>query len=220
MTGTEYQKSGLTVVGVVADARYRELHATRLDVYVSHLQADTPLGYLVVRAAGEPTAVMPTIRSIIRALDSNVAVTEVASMNQIVSQVLGNPRFTASVFGVFGLVALSLAAIGVYGLLAYSVTCRTREIGVRMALGANVGAVLVDVLGTMTRLTCAGIAIGLAGAVMLVRLLEGLLFGVDALDPMTFAVAMLVIAATALLACLLPARRAARVDPLVALRYE
>ncbi len=100
MTGTEYQKSGLTVVGVVADARYRELHATRLDFYVSHLQADTPLGYLVVRAAGEPTALTPAIRAVVRELDSNVAVTEVASMDQIVSQVLGNPRFTARVFGV------------------------------------------------------------------------------------------------------------------------
>ena len=115
----------------------------------------------MVRAAGEPTALTPAIRAIVRELDSNVAVTEVASMDQIVSQVLGNPRFAASVFGVFGLAALLLAAIGVYGLLAYSVTCRTREIGVRMALGANVAAVLVSVLGTMTRLTCAGIAIGL-----------------------------------------------------------
>ena len=104
MTGTEYQKSGLTVVGVVADARYRELHATRLDFYVSHLQADTPLGYLVVRAAGEPAALTPAIRAVVRELDSNVAVTEVASMDQIVSQVLGNPRFAARVFGFFGFV--------------------------------------------------------------------------------------------------------------------
>jgi putative ABC transport system permease protein len=220
MPGTAYHKSWLTVVGVVADARYRELHATRLDFYMSHLQSDTPLGYLAVRAAGEPTSLTPTIRAIVRELDRNVAITEVASMDQIVSQAMGSPRFTASVFGVFGLVALALAALGVYGLLAYSVACRTQEIGVRMALGADVAHVLTSVLGAMTRLTCAGIAIGLVVAAMLVRLLEGLLFGVDASDPMTFVMAPVVIAVTALFACFLPARRAARVDPLVALRYE
>ena len=220
MTGTEYQKSGLTVVGVVADARYRELHATRLDFYVSHLQADTPLGYLVVRAAGEPAALTPAIRAVVRQLDSNVAVTEVASMDQIVSQVLGNPRFAARVFGFFGFAALALAALGVYGLLSYSVTCRTQEIGVRMALGANVADVLANVLGAMARLTCAGIAIGLAAAAMLVHLLEGLLFGVEPSDPLTFAVAPVVIAVTAVVASLLPAHRAVRVNPLVALRGE
>ena len=220
MTAAPYQKSWLTVVGVVADARYRELHATRLDFYVSHLQADTPLGYLVVRASGDPAAITSPIRAVVRELDSTVAVTEVASMDQIVSQVLGNPRFAASVFGLFGLVALALAALGVYGLLAYSVTCRTQEIGVRMALGANVADVLTNVLGAMTRLTCVGIAVGLAAAAMLVHTLQGLLFGVDSSDPLTFVVAPLVIAATAAIASLLPARRAASVNPLVALRGE
>ena len=220
MPGTAYHKSWLTVVGVVADARYRELHATRLDFYMSHLQSDTPLGYLTVRAAVEPNSLTPAIRGIVRELDRNVAVTEVASMDQIVSQALGSPRFAASVFGVFGLVALALASLGVYGLLAYSVTCRTQEIGVRMALGADVAHVLTSVLGAMTRLTCAGIALGLVAAAVLVRRLEGLLFGVDASDAMTFAMAPVVIVVTALLACVLPARRAARVDPLVALRYE
>jgi putative ABC transport system permease protein len=220
VAGTEYQKSGLTVVGVVADARYRELHATRLDFYVSHLQADTPLGYLVVRASGGPAALAPSLRAIVRELDSSIAVTEVASMDEILSQVLDNPWFAARVFGFFGFVALALAALGVYGLLAYSVTCRTQEIGMRMALGADVADVLANVLGAMTRLTCAGIAIGLAGAAMLLHTLEGLLFGVESSDPLTFAVAPVVIAATAVMACLLPARRALRVNPLVALRGE
>jgi putative ABC transport system permease protein len=220
MPGSAYHKTWLTVVGVVADARYRELHSTRLDFYMSHLQAETPLGYLVVRAAGESVALAPAIRAIVRGLDRNVAVTEVASMDQIVSQALGNPRFAARVFSVFAFVALTLAALGVYGLLAYSVASRTPEIGVRMALGASVADVLISVLGTMTRLTCLGIAIGLVAAAMLMRLLQGLLFGVEALDPITFAVAPVVIGIAALLACVLPARRAARIDPLVALRYE
>ncbi len=184
-----YHNTWFTVVGVVADARYRELHATRLDFYLSHLQANTPLSYLVVRTTGEPTILTPGIRAIVRALDRNVAVTEVTSMDQIVSQALGSPRFTATVLGVFGLVALALAALGVYGLLAYSVTCRTREIGVRMALGANVPNVLRSVLGSTIGLTALGMAIGLLSAAMVVRLLEGLLFGVEASDPVTFIVA-------------------------------
>ncbi len=154
------------MVGVVADGRYRELQATRLDIYLSHLQADTPLGYLVVRATGEPTALASSIRAIVRSLDDTVAITEIASMDQIVSQALGNPRFAAIVFGMFGLVALALAALGVYGLLAYAVTCRTQEIGVRMALGARVADVLGAVLGSTIRLTLAGIAIGLVSAAL------------------------------------------------------
>jgi predicted permease len=220
MTGTQYQNSWFTVVGVVADGRYRELQATRLDIYLSHLQADTPLGYLVVRATGEPTALSSSIRAIVRSLDDTVAITEIASMDQIVSQALGNPRFAAIVFGMFGLVALALAALGVYGLLAYAVTCRTQEIGVRMALGARVADVLGAVLGSTIRLTLAGLAIGLVSAALLARLVEGLLFGVRPSDPITFAMAPVVLALAALVACLAPALRAVRVDPLVALRYE
>ena len=217
---TPYHKTWFTVVGVVADGRYRELQATRLDLYMSHLQADTPLGYLVVRATGEPTALTPSIRAIVRSIDDTVAITEIASMDQIVSQALGNPRFAAIVFGMFGLVALALAALGVYGLLAYAVTCRTQEIGVRMALGARVADVLGTVLGSTIRLTLAGIAIGLVSAALLARLVEGLLFGVRPSDPITFAMAPVVLAFAALVACLAPALRAVRVDPLVALRYE
>ena len=220
MPGTPYHKAWLTVVGIVADGRYRELQAARLDMYMSHLQADTPLGYLVVRATGEPTALSSSIRAIVRSLDDTVAITEIASMDQIVSQALGNPRFAAIVFGMFGLVALALAALGVYGLLAYAVTCRTQEIGVRRALGARVADVLGAVLGSTIRLTLAGIAIGLVSAALLARLVEGLLFGVRPSDPITFAMAPVVLALTALVACLAPALRAVRVDPLVALRYE
>jgi putative ABC transport system permease protein len=215
-----YHNTWFTVVGVVGDARYRELHATRLDFYLSHLQASMPLGYLVVRASGEPTALTPAIRALVREIDANVALTEVASMDSIVARALGTPRFTARVLGLFGCMALALAALGVYGLLAYSVTCRTPEIGVRMALGATPPDVLRSVLGTMVRLTAAGITIGLAVAAMLAHLVDGLLFGVESSDPATFALAPVLLALTALLAGLAPALRAVRVDPLVALRYE
>ena len=141
-------------------------------------------------------------------------------MDSIVAHALGTPRFTASVLALFGFIALALSALGVYGLLAYSVACRTPEIGVRMALGARPPDVLRSVLGSTIRLTAAGITIGLALAAMLAHLVEGLLFGVESSDPVTFAFAPAVLAATALLASLAPALRAMRVDPLVTLRYE
>jgi putative ABC transport system permease protein len=144
-----YHNMWLTVIGVVGDARYRELQATRLDFYMSHLQANMPLAYLVVRTASEPVTAAPAIRAIVRELDRNVLVTAMTSMDQIVSRALGNPRFIANVFGVFGLIALVLAALGVYGLLAYSVTYRTQEIGIRMALGAKMS----DVFRTAIRNT-------------------------------------------------------------------
>jgi predicted permease len=214
-----YQNAWFTVVGVVSDARYRELQATRLDLYLSHLQAPMPLSYLVARTMGEPTALAAGIRAAVRELDPNVALMEVASMDSIVARALGTPKFTASVLGLFGVMALTLAGLGVYGLLAYTVARRTAEIGVRMALGARPADVLRSVLGGTLRLVVAGIAIGLALSSVLVHLVERLLFGIEAADPMTFALAPVVLAMTAIVACLAPALRAVRVDPLVALRH-
>ncbi len=220
MGGTRYEKDSFTVIGVVADARYRELEATRLDFYMSHLQADVRLGYLALRTVGEPSALVPVLRAIVRDLDGTVPLTEVASMEQLVSQALGSPRFTATVLAVFGFMALALAALGVYGLLAYTVTSRTQEIGLRMALGARAPDVLRSVLGNTIRLTLTGTAIGLVLAAMLVRTLETLLFGIAPSDPATFSAVPAVIVLTALVACFAPAWRAVRVDPLVALKYE
>jgi putative ABC transport system permease protein len=219
-TDSLYHENWLTVAGVVGDARYRELHEVRLDFYMSHLQSNVPLNYLVVRSTSEPTLLTPSIRAAVRDLDRNVAVTEAVALDEVVSHALGNPRFAATLLAVFGSMALGLAALGVYGLLAYSVTCRTQEIGVRVALGATAPSVLRTVLGHTVRLTIAGIAIGLASAALLVHLVEGLLFGVQPVDPVTFAAVPLALALTALLAAIAPALRAIRVDPLVALRYE
>ncbi len=220
MPGSGYEKQWLTVIGVVADARYRELQATRLDLYMSHLQADIRLGYLTLRTMGDPSAVAPAVRAIVRDLDSDVPVTEIQSMDQIVSDALGNPRFSAVVFGVFGFMALALAALGVYGMLAYAVTQRTPEIGVRRALGARMPDILRSVLGNTVRLALTGTAIGLLLASMLVRTLETLLFEVEPADPLTFAIAPFVLLLAAFVACLVPAWRAIRVDPLIAIRSE
>jgi ABC-type antimicrobial peptide transport system permease subunit len=142
------------------------------------------------------------------------------TMQELVSASLAQRRFAMQVVGLFGVLALFLAGIGIYGVMAYSVTQRTREIGIRMALGASAGNILRWLLGQGMRLTLIGVGLGLFGALALTRLLRGLLFGVAPTDILTYAALTLALAAVALLACFIPARRATKVDPLVALRYE
>ena len=141
-------------------------------------------------------------------------------MEDLVSASLAQRRFAVQVVGLFGVLALFLAGIGIYGVMAYSVTQRTREIGIRLALGASAGAILRWLLGRGMRLTLIGVAAGLLGALAVGRLLRGLLFGVAPTDVVTYAGLTLLLAGVALLACYIPARRATKVDPLVALRYE
>jgi putative ABC transport system permease protein len=141
-------------------------------------------------------------------------------MDDLVSASLAQRRFAMQVVGLFGVLALFLAGIGIYGVMAYSVTQRTREIGIRLALGASTGAILRWLLGRGMRLTLIGVAAGLLGALAVGRLLRGLLFGVAPTDVVTYAALTLLLAGVALLACYIPARRATKVDPLVALRYE
>lgn len=189
-------------------------------IYLPITQDYSPAVTLQVRTTGRPEAVIGTLRSQVQSLDTNLAITNVQTIEEIMSQGLWAPRMAAGLLTVFGGLALILAVVGVYGVLSYSVSQQTREIGIRMSLGAQPGEVLRLVIGQGFRLAAAGLALGLLAAFALMRLLSSLLFGVSAHDPVTFAGVSLVLAGAAILACYLPARRATRVDPIIALRYE
>ena len=185
-------------------------------------QTETALGRLsfAVRTVSDPTAAVPVISRIVRDVDPNVGIDALVSMDQLVTSSVARPRFYVVMLGAFAGVAGMLAAIGIYGLLAYAVIQRTQEIGVRMALGAQPRQVLTLVLRQGLLLATVGIGAGLAGAVAAVRMLQGMLFGIMPLDPQTFIVVPIAFGLVATIACYLPARRATKVDPLVALRCE
>ncbi len=174
----------------------------------------------VVRTDGDPARLMPTVRSLIGRVDSNVGIDALLPMEQLVASSLTRQRFYAAVMGVFAAIAALLSAVGIYGVLAYAVAQRTREFGVRTALGARSRDVLAMVLGQGLRLTSIGIGIGLAGAIALTRYIEGMLYGVTPLDPLTYVAMVALFAAVTSIASYLPARRATRIDPMTALRYE
>jgi len=215
-----YDDVWLSVVGVVGDARYRELQATRLDLYLSYLQGDHRTGSLVVRTRQEPAALAASIREAVWSMDRDKAPPATITMTRAVSEALAGPRFATRIFVAFALVALLLSALGLYGLLAYSVMWRTREIGLRVALGARPRDVGRLVLREGLALTLTGIALGLVVAGAATRLLESLLYGVRPTDGVTFAAVTALLLAVAGLACGLPLRRALGVDPAVALRHE
>ena len=160
------------------------------------------------------------MRNEIRRIDPDQPLSDIRTMNAVMADALSRARFNTLLLGLFALLATLLAAVGIFGVMNYAVTLRTREIGLRMALGAQPAEVLGLVLKQGAMLTSTGIVIGLAGALLLTRLLSSLLVGVDATDPLTLSAIVIVLAAVSLLACYIPARRATRVDPMVALRYE
>jgi ABC-type antimicrobial peptide transport system permease subunit len=189
-------------------------------MYVPHAQQPNRGFTLVVRTAAAPLALVEPVRRAIRALDPHLPIASVFSMDWVVVRSLWQPRLFSWIFAVFGAVALVLAVVGVYGVVSYSVAQRTREIGIRVALGAGRGRIRAMVLRQGLRAIGIGIGIGLAGAVAVTRVMGALLYGVSPTDPATYALATLVLTATALVACVVPARRATKVDPLVALRCE
>jgi predicted permease len=188
--------------------------------YLPLAQNYSPAVVMQVHTSGRPEAVISTVRAQVQSLDSNLALTNVQTIREVLSQGLWAPRMGAALLAVFGALALILSIIGVYGVLSYSVNQQTREIGIRMAMGAQTGRVLRLVVGQGMRLAAAGLALGLLVAFAVMRLMGTLLFGVSAHDPLTFGGVSLVLALAAVLACYIPARRATKVDPIIALRYE
>ena len=209
------------IVGIVGDVKDSDLTARQsAQVYVPFVQNPFWAADIAVRAHGIPSALAGALREQIRAIDSALPVAYVLPMTEVIGSSIAQPRFRTTLLSLFGAAALLLAAIGIYGVLAYTVAQQTREIGIRMALGANPSRVLRLVLGRGLRLAGIGTAIGVFAALMLTQLLKSLLFGVSATDPVTFGAVAGLLLAVALLACYVPARRAMRVDPMVALRYE
>jgi putative ABC transport system permease protein len=210
-----------TVVGVVSDVRQSGLAGdVMLEVYSPVLEeVDGALSF-VLRVAGEPTGLVSAVRGVVAEVEPNQAVHNVMTMEQRLANTTTSLRLNTALLGSFAGVALLLAAVGIYGVMSYAVAQRRREIGVRMALGAQKGDVLGLVIGNGLRLTLAGVVIGLIGAFALTRYLSSLLYSVTTTDPFTFLGVAVVLTVIALLASWLPARRAAKVDPMVALRYE
>jgi putative ABC transport system permease protein len=209
------------IVGVVRDAKSAGLKAApEPTYYLPTAQAPLQDMMLLVRTAIEPTAIVSSVQRSVWAIDPNQPISDVSTMEQIVSDSVAQPRFNMFLMGMFGVLALLLAVVGIYGLMSYAVTQRRQELGIRMALGAETRDVLKLVLKQGMTLALIGEVLGLAGAFALTRVMRGLLFGVAPIDASTFAIVIAASTLVALLGCYLPARRATKVDPLVALRYE
>jgi predicted permease len=218
----------VTIVGIVDDVRHKSLASEpRPEMYLSHAQfrfwddgGPVDAMTLAIRTQGDPASLARAVREKVRALDPNLPVGGFRAMREVVADSISRPRFTTFLLVLFAGLALTLAAVGIYGVLSYAASRRTHEIGVRVALGARPADVLGLVLRQAVAMAGAGVALGLLGALALTRLLRGQLYGVSATDPLTYAGLACFTITVVLLATWVPARRAARVDPLVALRVE
>jgi putative ABC transport system permease protein len=209
------------IIGIVRDVKYESLvNTAQPTVYMPLPVLTYPFMTFVLRTDGDPADVAPAVRRAVREIDPDQPVADVRTMHQVMAEFVGRERFSTLLLGIFAGLATLLAAVGIFGVMSYSVTLRTREIGLRMALGAQPGEVLRLILKQGLLLTLIGIGLGVAGALALTRLMSGLLFGVGSTDPATFTAIVLLFTFVSLIACYLPAQRATRVDPLIALRYE
>ncbi|MCI0387706.1 MAG: ABC transporter permease, partial [Acidobacteria bacterium] len=219
--GTRRPPVWFEIVGLVGDVRQVKLEAQPpAIVYVPHLQSAWSVISLLVRPTGKPEAVAGALKQAVIDVDKDLGVSSLATLDGVVANSIAERRVLMVLLGVFASLALLLAAIGIYGVISYSVAQRTNEIGIRMALGAQTGEILKLVIWDGMKLASIGIIIGLLASFALTRLMEGLLFEVSATDPMTFGLITLLLALVALLACYNPARRATKVDPMVALRQD
>jgi putative ABC transport system permease protein len=210
----------MTIVGVAGDARYRELQNARVDIYVPYAQGGPVLNHFAVRTTLDKANALALMRREVAALDPQQAVSRVATMSELVAVQLARPRFSAVLLTWLSMLTVLLAAVGIYGVMAYSVTQRASELGVRIAFGAQTGDILKLVIGQGMALVATGVALGLVASFALTRAMKSLLFGVSATDPLTFIVIAFLLTVVALLACWIPARRATKVDPMVALKCE
>ncbi len=218
----------ITIVGVVADTKHNGLSSdSPLEIYVPRAQIPAQwfnfLGRslnFVARTSEDPKKMIAAVQAVAANIDKDQPLFAIKTLDQVFSESVAEPRFTTLLFGIFGALALLLAATGIYGVMSYSATQRTQEIGIRMALGAAPRDVLTLVMGQGLKIVIAGVIIGAGASFALTRFLSSLLFGVSATDPLAFAITPLLLAGVALGACFAPARRATRVDPIIALRYE
>jgi len=209
------------IVGVVGDVHHNSLiRSATPELYLPHQQNSWPWGNFLVRTTNDPAALARSFTDAIRSTDKTVSVTRVRSLTEAISETISQPRFYALLFGLFGATGLLLTLTGIYSVISYTVSNHTREIGIRMALGAQGRDVLKLIVGKGLVLTLIGIGIGLLGAFGITRVMQTLLFGVSATDWLTFTAVAMLLALVGLLATAIPARRATKVDPLVALRYE
>ena len=220
-TDNNQQPVWFEIVGITANVRSLELREEpQPEVYFSAKQNPFINMSVVIRSTVEPSSLAASVRQVVSEVNKSVPVADIRTMEHIVSESVTQPRFNLFLLGLFSFIALLLSAAGIYGVTAYTVTQRTHELGIRLALGAQVGDVLKMILGQGMAVIGVGLVLGLVSAFALTRLLRSLLFGVGENDPLTFAAISLVLLLVALVACYIPARRATKVDPLVALRYE
>jgi putative ABC transport system permease protein len=210
------------IVGVVKDVKHRRSLSRdyEAEYYMPHAQMQIEDMNLIVRATNDPRNLARSLQQEVQSLDKDIPVYRIKTLEQYLGVAVAQPKFNAMLLGLFAALALLLTAIGLYGVMAYSVIQRTQEIGIRMALGAQNVDVLKMVLRQGLRMTAIGLALGLATAYALTRFMQSLLFGVKASDPLTFVVIALLLTCVAILACYIPARRATKIDPMIALRYE